>query len=242
MLRNDIHNAKVALKSTLSGRDAQHLLLAPCTLPPKALYTAAEERRFAALPAWLAGAMERAYDVLAHASDAQLADAVLDRAALSAMLDAAGRTGDPLVEDIVVLQVFYADVKIALRAARTDRRSLFLEEALCPCGGMKPEEWIRALRGGEEEFLALLERQNAHGSRGAAEAYRQSPAAFEKWVDDRLMETARRAKSVTLGAAPLVGYLLAKETEIRAVHMLASGIRTGQSADTMRARGRLLYA
>ena len=26
------------------------------------------------------------------------------------------------------------------------------------------------------------------------------------------METARRAKSVTLGAAPLVGYLLAKET------------------------------
>lgn len=90
----------------------------------------------------------------------------------------------------MVLQVFYADVKIALRAARTDRRSLFLEEALCPCGGMKPEEWIRALRGGEEEFLALLERQNAHGSRGAAEAYRQSPAAFEKWVDDRLMETA----------------------------------------------------
>ena len=224
LLRNDIHNAKVALKSTLSGRDAQHLLLAPCTLPPKALYTAAEERRFAALPAWLAGAMERAYDVLAHASDAP------------------GRTGDPLVEDIVVLQVFYADVKIALRAARTDRRSLFLEEALCPCGGMKPEEWIRALRGGEEEFLALLERQNAHGSRGAAEAYRQSPAAFEKWVDDRLMETARRAKSVTLGAAPLVGYLLAKETEIRAVHMLASGIRTGQSADTMRERGRLLYA
>ena len=144
--------------------------------------------------------------------------------------------------DIVVLQVFYADVKIALRAARTDRRSLFLEEALCPCGGMKPEEWIRDLRGGEEEFLALLERQNAHGSRGAAEAYRQSPAAFEKWVDDRLMETARRAKSVTLGAAPLVGYLLAKETEIRAVHMLASGIRTGQSADTMRERGRLLYA
>ena len=52
LLRNDIHNAKVALKSTLSGRDAQHLLLAPCTLPPKALYTAAEERRFAALPAW----------------------------------------------------------------------------------------------------------------------------------------------------------------------------------------------
>ena len=90
LLRNDIHNAKVALKSTLSGRDAQHLLLAPCTLPPKALYTAAEERRFAALPAWLAGAMERAYDVLAHASDAQLADAVLDRAALSAMLAAAG--------------------------------------------------------------------------------------------------------------------------------------------------------
>ena len=43
LLRNDIHNAKVALKSTLSGRDAQHLLLAPCTLPPKALYTAAEE-------------------------------------------------------------------------------------------------------------------------------------------------------------------------------------------------------
>lgn len=47
---------------------------------------------------------------------------------------------------------------------------------------------------------------------------------------------------MTLGAAPLVGYLVAKETEIRAVHMLASGIRTGQSADIIRERGRLLYA
>lgn len=54
LLRNDIHNAKVALKSTLSGRDAQHLLLAPCTLPPKALYTAAEERAVRR-PARLAG-------------------------------------------------------------------------------------------------------------------------------------------------------------------------------------------
>ena len=99
------------------------------------------------------------------------------------------------MEDIVVLQVFYADVKIALRAARTDRRSLFLEEALCPCGGMKPEEWIRALRGGEEEFLALLERQNAHGSRGAAEALAavlaEHPPAIWEAVPHR--EARRRA-------------------------------------------------
>lgn len=83
------------------------------------------------------------------------------------------------------------------------------------------------MRGGEEELLGLLERLDAFGSRAAAAAYRESAAAFEKWVDDPPgMEEARQAKAGDAGPAPLVGYLLAKQAEIRALHRIASGIRT----------------
>lgn len=245
LLENDAHNAKAILKGTLSQRKTEHLLLAPSTLPPAVLRAAVEERKFteaAGLPGWIARPLDRAYSLLAHDGDAQLADAAIDRAALAEMLAAAGRTGDPLVSRLVTLQVFYADVKIALRAARVKKGSLYLDEALCPCEGVERDAWIRAVRGGEEELLGLLERLDAFGSRAAAAAYRESAAAFEKWVDDRRMEEARQAKRVTLGPAPLVGYLLAKQAEIRALHRIASGIRTGLSEDEMRERGRLLYA
>lgn len=241
LIRGDLHNAKVLLRGALTGREVESLLDKPWTISPAVLQEAVKERRFTSLPGWLEKPMERAYDLLAHAGDAQLSDAVLDCAGMAAMLAAAQAGGEPVIRRYITRLVYYNNVKIVLRAIRTEKRSLFLEEALCPCEGMDKEEWIRTARSGEEEFLSLLERSDKDGPQ-IAEAYRHAPSTFEKWVDDRLMEEIKEAKTVTLGAAPLAGYLLAREAEIRALHMLASGIRTGLDKEAMRARGRMLYA
>lgn len=241
LYRNDIHNAKVAIKTTLSGRQADGLYLPDGTIPAATLREAAQERAFDGLPDWLAQAMERAYELVAHARDAGLADAVIDRAGMEAMQAAAERTGDEMLRDFFAELVFYNDIKIIVRAIRTGKGSAFMEQALCPCDGVDADEWIRVARGaqGEEEFLSLLERLNYRGCAEAAQAFRTSPLAFERYAEDRLVDVARRAVSVTMGPALLVGYLFAKETEIRALHMLASGIRTGEEREAIRERGRL---
>lgn len=240
-LRHDAHNCKTVLKGVLTGRPYERLLLTPATVPVRALETAAEERRFGELPEWLAAAAAQAYDILAHTGDIPRGDAVVDRAAMEEMLRAAERTRIGLLIRLMRATVFYHDVKIAIRAARTGKDAAFLELALCPCPGVEIADWKRAAVQGEEELLTLLERLSDYDCRMAAEQYRAAPAAFEKWVDDYLLATAREAKTVTLGAEPLIGYLMARETEIRALHMLASGLRTGRSEAELRERMRMLY-
>ena len=55
------------------------------------------------------------------------------------------------------------------------------------------------------------------------------------------MALARRVGAQTLGPAPVAAYLLAKEAELRALHMAASGLRTGETPAHMRERGPQLY-
>jgi V/A-type H+-transporting ATPase subunit C len=97
------------------------------------------------------------------------------------------------------------------------------------------------LRGGEKEMLELLSHIEAFSCADAMEAYRRSPVFFEKWVDDYRLSLAREGKHVTVGAEPLLGYLLAREAEDKAVRMAATGIRTKQDAAVLRERMRELY-
>ena len=66
-----------------------------------------------------------------------------------------------------------------------------MELALCPAAGMDLAELKKAALAGESELTGYLEQKDLYGSREAMAAYRESPSAFEKWVDDRLMGIAR---------------------------------------------------
>ena len=229
------------IKGVLSGRAYQPLLLEPSSVPPEDLEKAVREGAFELLPPFLREAAGRAYEILAHAADAQLADAVLDRAGMAAMLAAADRSRVPMLRELMATQVFYADCKTALRAARAGKPPAYLEQALCPCPGLDIGTLAAAAAAGEKAVLACMEELDAYGSRQAAERYRESPSSFEKFVDDRTMEVARKGRSVTLGPEPLLGYLVAKEMQQKDLHILFSGLRAGQAVPDIRFRLRERY-
>lgn len=241
LYRNDYHNAKVILKGVLRDRPYEELLLRPCTVDTTLLEAAVKEKKYAPLPEHMRGAMERSYQLLAETADPQRSDAVLDTAAMAAMLAAAERTQVPMLVELMRTMVFYSNVKTALRAAHTRRGSAFLEDALCPIPGLELSELKKAILAGEKELIDYLGQKDMYGSREAIAAYAESPSAFEKWVDDRLMKIAQQGRRVTMGPEALIGYLLGKETEIKAVHILASGLRAGQPEETVRERLRELY-
>lgn len=244
--RQDIHNCKAVIKGVLAGRPYRSLLLEPATVSPDLLEQAVKDRDFSRLPSFLREAAAKAYDILAHASDAQLADAVLDRAGMAAMLEAAKETKVPMLLELIGTQVFYADCKIALRAARAGKSAAYLEQVLCPCPGLDVRVLASAAAegpsNGEKAVLERMESLDIYGSRQAAEAYRESPSAYEKYVDDRVMKTALKGRAVTLGPEPLLGYFVGRETEIKNLHILFSGLRAGQDESSIRSRLRDPYA
>lgn len=127
----------------------------------------------------------------------------------------------------------------ASRCAQRDagKDTAFLKEALCD----PDPELIRAASAGEDEVLGWLERTDRWGSRQAAELYRKSPSQFEKFAEDQAMACIRRGRQATLGPEPLLGYLAARETEIRTMRLLYSGLRAGRSEADIRERMRELY-
>ena len=240
LYRNDIHNAKTIIKGVLSDRDFRSLLLTPSVVDPAELERAVREKDYSALPPFPREAVQRAYEVLAHTNDAQLSDAVVDRAGMEAMLACAEDKRVPMLSRVVEMTVFYSDLKIALRRARLSGRSngsgAYLKEALCPCPGLDLAQLTEAAQSGEKAILERMEAWDRWGSRKAAERYRQSPSAFERYVDDRLLEEALRGRTVTLGPEPLISYLLLRERELKNLHILFSGLRAGQEEAAIRGR------
>ena len=243
IIQNDVHNFKVTLKGTMSARDYYtDLLIDPCTVEHGDMISAVEHRDMRALPEWLAPAAEKAYDLLAHTGDAKASDAVVDKALMQEMLCFAQGFKSAFLREYISTQVFYNNIKIALRSARTGADRHYLKTALVRLDGFDRDAVIAAAVKGFDPLVELLSKKSEYGCKAAMEAFKKSPSAFEKFVDDRLMTLAREScKRTSEGAEPLLGYYLGEEAQKKALLIIYSGVKTGTDADIIRERLREIY-
>ena len=242
LYQNDIHNLKAVLKGTMSGRDYKNLLISPCTVSIDSLINAVENRKFNLLPDWLASYADKAYEIIAHTGDARMSDAVLDKAVMREMLKSAKKTGSEFVEEYFNTIVFYNNVKISIRSARTGTDSVYLKQALCDVDGFNKTAIINSALKGGDSLIDTLAKYSDYDCNKAIDAYKKSPSAFEKFVDDRLITKAKEfCKRSSEGAEPLMGYMIGCEAEKKVIHIIACGIRTNSDTDKIRERLRVLY-
>ena len=239
---NDIHNLKTVLKGTMSGRDYSSLLLKPSTIDFDTLKTAVENRKFSLLPTWLSEAADSAYEVLAYTKDARLSDAVTDKAVMEKMLEAGESSGSEFLNNSFKTTVFYNNIKIAIRAAEVGTTEDFLKRALCQVDEFRMTTVIKSAVKGIDNLVDTLEKFSEYQLNKAIEAYKLSPSAFEKFVDNKLMLMAKEGcKRASSGPEPLMGYYLGCEAEKKVIHIIASGLRTKTDSEIIRERLREIY-
>ncbi len=243
IIQNDVHNFKVVLKGTMSARDYYtRLLITPCTVAHQDMIAAVEHRNMSDLPEWLSPAAEKAYDLLAHTGDAKSSDAVLDKAVMKEMLRFAQGFKSAFLKEYCQTAVFYNNVKIAVRSARTGADRHYLKSALVQLDGFDRDRVIAAAVKGFDALLDMLSKSSEYGCKTAMEQFKISPSAFEKYVDNRLMLLAKEScKRASEGAEPLLGYYLGEEAQKKTLHIIASGIKTGTDTDIIRERLREIY-
>lgn len=242
IISNDIHNFKAALKGTMAGREYRGLMLEPCAVDHNKVIDAVEHRKTSLLPEFMQKPCDEAYELLAHTGDARLADSVIDKAAMEEMLRLSTQYKSEFLKNYFETLVFYSNIKTAIRAARTRAGRDFLNKALCEVSGFNKRAVIEEAVKGSEYLIGSLEKKSDYGVDKAMEAYKKSPAAFEKYVDDRLILMAREAcKRASEGAEPLLGYYLGCEAENKVIHIISSGIRTRTNAEIIRERLREIY-
>ena len=232
------HNLKAAVKEVSTGQKNPAMFYDDCPIPGEEMYRIIENREFSRLPGNMARTAQDALDTLLHTGDGQLCDIIVDRAALDAIEEAGKKSGETIIENYADTTVAIADIKIAVRSQKTGKSADFMRSAMARCESLNIDQLIRAALSGMEEIAQYLE---GTSYAGGADALRESPSAFERWCDNRMIETLRSQKYETFSVGPLLGYLIARENEIKTVRIILTGKQNGFTDDAIRERIREMY-
>lgn len=238
LYRNNFHNLKAALKALIANTEPQRLFIRPTTLNLGELPKIIASKNYEELPAYMREAAADAYDILTRTLDGQLADILLDTAALNAMQTDSEKSDSELLRQYSQLLAAFSDIKTAYRCSLMEKSADFMRMALCGCRELDKEALIRASANGTESLFALLE---SSPFAEAAEELRQSPALFEKHCDNKLLELTESAAMKSFGIDPVAAYYLSKETEIRNIRIILICKNCGASKETITERMRALY-
>ena len=232
------HNLKAAIKAVCTESQNGNIFYDDCSISGEEMLRIIENKEFSRLPGKMSQTAQEAMDVLLHTGDGQLCDIMIDKAALEAVSEAGKSCGEPIIEEYADTTVAIADIKIAVRAQKTGKSADFMYSAMAPCRSLGIDQLIRAALAGADEIAQYLE---GTSYAGGAEALRESPSAFERWCDNRMIESLKPQKYQTFSVGPLLGYLIARENEIKTVRIILTGKQNHFPDDAIRERIREMY-
>ncbi len=243
-LKYDLHNLKVLLKAKYLQESGDELLFPMGTIPSAKLRAIVAEENFKELPAALYAAVEQIAEEFIISGDPQLIDLSLDRTLYEMLIGRARELHSDFLEGLFVREVDLTNIKTFLRIKRIGRDQEFLKKAFLPHGQLAVD-LFSSLLDEPLEFLAdrlALSDYAAVISAGVREWQEKgSITHFEKRADDLLIAYLQRGKHKTFGAEPLIGYLYAKEIEIKNIRMILVGKINGLPIAMIRERLRNVY-
>ena len=232
------HNLKAGIKEVCTDGNHERIFYDLEHYGREEMMRIVREKDYAALPEYMRGTAAQAYEVMVNTGDGQRCDVIVDRGCLEAMSAEGKRMKNDMMRQYVASQVAVSDIRIAVRSARTGKTYAFLKEALADCDAFSTEGMAQAAARGEDALYTYLQ-ENGYGE--AVEAIRESPSAFERWCDNRLIETIRPQRMNSVSVSPIVAFYLARENEIRMARIILTAKANGFSEETIRERVRKMY-
>lgn len=217
---NDYHNAKVFLKAEFLKIDPAPYLLHTGTIVPEAMEDMIRKRDFSSMSVAMRGSIQEAIDTFSKTRDPQEIDICLDRGCYRDMLNDAEDSENEFVKGYIMQLIDILNMNTYVRLKRIDKPQVFFKKVFLE-GGNYDEARV------EQEAEKLLNEY----------PYEQ----LEKHLDDMKMDFVKDAVYEPFGLAPVVGYLVAKETENKNLRMILTGKIAGTANETIKERLRETY-
>ncbi len=244
LLKNDYHNIKVLLKDEFLGQNNDNLLTSTGSISLTKLKYMLKERELADLPSIMRKAVDDSLDSFNRTRDPQVIDLILDKACFTQMIEVAKATENEFLLGLIVRMVDLANIKIFLRVKSLKKSWDFLQSILLPGGKIDKDVFIKNLQDSLDNFINAL-RSSAYGQlceEGITDYISSgSLAKFENLSDNFIMSYVKKARYISFGIEPLIGYLVAKETEIKNARIIMIGKINNISNDIIRERLREAY-
>ena len=241
-IKYDYHNVKTLLKAeameTGAGRVLMDLGRIGTAELAEALRTGEGD-----LPGRLGEAAAEAREVLDTTRDPQLADVALDKWYYSDLLETADATGSDFLRGWVAIQIDAANLRTLVRTLRMGKTADFLRGVLVEGGDVGTDELLHISANGGSglgEFYAPT--RLADAAEAGADALRGGLLTeFEKRCDDAVSAYLDDARLIPFGEAPVLSYLVYRETEYTNLRIALMGRGAGIPADVIRSRLRAGY-
>ncbi len=242
---NDYHNLKTLLKAEFLGIEADDLLTDRGSIPLADLVDAFHNRTYSAMRDIMAQGVQEVLDTYGTTQDPQCVDLILDKACYADMNQAAAGMKNDFVKGYVALSIDTTNLKSFVRAREMQKPWDFFSKIYIEGGSISERTFINSY---EEPLDQFAEKLNVYGlqevlEEGAAMIKETGRfTALEKLCDNAVIDYVKDAKYIPYGLQPLVGYIVAKENEIKTARIIMAGKLAGISPDLLRERVRNTYA
>lgn len=232
------HNLKAGIKETVTSEPHPRAFYPLEGFSRETVLKIIKEKAYDQLPKALQEVAPKAFELMLKTKDGQAVDMLVDRETLSAMEQAGKASSNALFKNYLLSTVAVSNIKIAVRAQKMKKSLEFIKNALAPCTYLGVDELAKAAAAAPEDLYAYLSRTDyAEG----AEALRTSPSAFERWCDNRLIDSLKGERTHTESFGPVLAYYLARLNEIKTVRIILTAKANGFSEEVIRERVREMY-
>ncbi|MBQ4105352.1 MAG: V-type ATPase subunit [Clostridia bacterium] len=237
-VQNDFHNLKASIKAVYSDIDPEFMFLSGSVLSPLDIYSAVKSKEYSELPEFLSSVAQEAMSILLKTGDGQLCDAIIDKACLNEVERLGNNSGDALIRRYCEVFVAAGNIKIAVRGAKLLKSADFLLRSMADCESLDVKLLASSAARGFDEVCSYL---SATDYKDSVSYIKESLSAFEKWCDNYIINLMKTQKSEPFSIGPLVAYIIAKQTEIKAVRLILTAKLNALDDGVIRERVREMY-
>lgn len=243
-LRYDYHNIKVMIKGKILKKDLSYLLIPVGIIPIEKLKQFFLDDNYKELTSLMREGLSKAERAFEEEEDPQKIDIILDSFMYKEMLIKAEEINEEFIKNYLKISIDLTNVKTLIRAKKQNKRRKFLEEVIIE-GGNIDKKTLISYEGESIDSIANKLSYTPYEKilRLGLEEYANTNniSYFEKISENYIMDYVKKAKYVSFGIEPLIGYMIAKETEIKILRIIMVGKLNNIAPDIIRERLRDVY-
>ena len=228
----------------VSYDQVQHLIQVPSTFDPQKLFSALRERKPTEIPPLLARTAVMAATRYQQTYDISEIDILIDKSLAQIMSDRAAAINVPFFTGFFRLRLDLVNIGLLLRSRFLNSGAEYLQRILLP-GGSMPVSEIAALFGEPtSKIIDYLSRTHLASLSEAIEHFAEGGDAIARFSlaqDDQLVQYVQKGRQVLRGPEVLLGYLIAREMEIKTVRVILTCLRNRIPVEKARELARLTY-
>ncbi len=239
-LQYDANNIKVMLKSKILNRDFSAFLSPHGVVSLEILALAFKEDDMSYLPVFWQRAIREAHNVQEDKPDPQKMDVIIDRARYAETLRVAKLHGEKAVLDYFRRALDWINIKSFFRAHKADFSAQYFSGIFIPGGWIEERHFWKGYEEGMDSLQeALHQTIYADIFSETKTIYQENGhlCELEKKIDNEALSQMKKlAKDNYSGIEPVLGYILAKEYEAKAVRLIMVGKLNGLGKDIIKER------